>query len=67
MKKTVTLLFDGKKVNAVSARIWSLGNVPLEEKEVLKNLGEIWLINRDCKQPPEKSIKKGFKAILGQK
>lgn len=63
IKKTVILVFGEKTVNSASARIWSLGDVLLNEKEVWKNLGKIWHIDSNCKEPVQESIHKGFEVI----
>lgn len=63
IKKTVILVFGEKIKNILPNRDWLLGDVPLKEKKIWKNLGKIWHVDPTSAEPVESALRKGFEII----
>ena len=65
INKTVIMVFGEEKnrSNIASERIWLLGDAPLKESNIWKNLGKLWHVDPDSAEIVRVTVNKGFDAI----
>ena len=65
MNKTVIMVFGEEKnrSNIASERIWLLGDAPLKESNIWKNLGKLWHVDPDSAEIVRVKVNKDFDAI----
>ena len=54
---------EKNRSNIASERIWLLGDAPLKESSIWKNLGKLWHVDPDSAEIVRVTVNKGFDAI----